>query len=41
MVAAWNGSMEDSHIHYAVPGHPEYRRCPVDGVLVAVAEEEG
>ena len=41
VVVVWNGSMEDSHIHYAVPGHPEYRRSPVDGVLVAVAEEEG
>ena len=41
VVAAWNGSMEGAHIHYAVPGHPEYRRCPVDGVLVAVAEETG
>ena len=41
VVAAWNGSMEGDHIHYAVPGHPEYRRCPVDGVLVAVAEETG
>ena len=40
VVAAWNGSMEDNHVHYAVPGHPEHRRCPVDGVLVAVAEEE-
>ena len=41
VVAAWNGSMQNGHLHYAVPGHPEYRRCPVDGVLVAVAEEEG
>ena len=38
VVAAWNGSMEDGHIHYAVPGHPEYRRYPVDGVLVVGAE---
>ena len=30
--------MEDGHIVYAVPGHPEYRRYPVDGVLVANAE---
>lgn len=39
VVAAWNGSMQNGHIDYAVPRHPEYRRCPVDGVLVAVAEE--
>ena len=39
VVAAWNGSMEDGHIHYAVPGHPEHRRYPVDGFLVVGAEE--
>ena len=38
VVATWNGSMEDGHIVYAVPEHPEYRRYPVDGVLVAGAE---
>ena len=38
VVATWNGSMEDGHIVYAVPDHPEYRRYPVDGVLVANAE---
>ena len=38
VVATWNGSMEDNHIVYAVPEHPEYRRYPVDGVLVAGAE---
>ena len=38
VIAAWNGSMEDGHILYAVPGHPEYRRNPVDGVLVVGAE---
>ena len=38
VVATWNGSMEGGHIVYAVPGHPEYRRYPVDGVLVAGAE---
>ena len=38
VVATWNGSMEDGHIVYAVPNHPEYRRYPVDGILVANAE---
>lgn len=38
VVATWNGSMEDGHIVYAVPGHPEYRRYPVDGFLVVGAE---
>ena len=41
VVAAWNGSTEKGHILYAVPGHPEYRRCPVDGVLVVGAEAVG
>ena len=38
VVAARNGSTEDGHILYAVPRHPEYRRCPLDGVLVVSAE---
>ena len=38
VAATWNGSMEDGHIVYAVPGHSEYRRCPVDGILVVGAE---
>ena len=41
VVAAWNGSTEDGHILYAAPGHPEYRRSPVDGVLVVGAEAVG
>ena len=38
VVAVWSGSVEDGHIHYAVPGHPEYRRYPVDGLLVVDGE---
>ena len=38
VIASWNGSMEEGHIQYAVPGHPEHRRCPVDGVLVVGAQ---
>lgn len=38
VVAAWNGSMDQSHILYAVPEHPEYRRYPLDGVLTVGAE---
>ena len=38
VVAAWSGSMEGGHVLYAVPEHPEYRRYPVDGVLVVDAE---
>ena len=39
VAAAWNGSIEGDYIHYAVPGHPEHRRYPVDGILAANAEE--
>ena len=38
VVAAWNGSTEDGHVLYAAPGHPEYRRSPLDGVLVVGAK---
>ena len=33
VAAAWNGSIEGGHVRYAAPGHPEYRRDPLDGVL--------
>ena len=33
VAAAWNGSIEDRNIRYAEPGHPEYRRYPIDGLL--------
>src|SRR5947208_14191170 len=35
VVAAWNGSIEDDYMTYAVPGHPEYRRYLVRDFLVA------
>ena len=38
IAASWNGSVEDGHVRYAEPGHPEYRRYPLDGVLTADAE---
>ena len=38
IAAAWTGSLQDDHILYAVPGHPEYRRQPIDGTLVASRE---
>ncbi|GIW56385.1 MAG: ATPase AAA [Nitrospiraceae bacterium] len=38
VVAAWNGSILDGHITYAIPGHPEYRRYPIGDVLVASPE---
>ena len=38
VAAAWNGSIEDRYIHYAEPGHPEYRRYPMDGILTVSTE---
>ena len=37
VVAAWNGSIENGHVCYAAPEHPEHRRYPLDGILVASA----
>ena len=38
VAASWSGAVEDGHVRYAAPGHPEYRRCPLDGVLAVGAE---
>lgn len=38
VVAAWNGVIARESLTYAVPGHPEYRRYPLGGFLVASSE---
>ncbi len=38
VVAAWNGFTDCSQIRYAEPGHPEYRRHPIDDVPIINAE---
>ena len=38
VVAAWNGVIAGESLTYAVPGHPEYRRYPLGGFLVASSE---
>ena len=38
VVASWNGSVEGDHVRYAAPGHPEYRRYPLDGILAVDTE---
>ena len=38
VVASWNGSFEDGYVHYAKPGHPEYRRYTLDGDFAVHAE---
>jgi hypothetical protein len=34
VVAAWSGSIDDEHLVYATPGHPEYKRYPLQDFLV-------
>ena len=38
VVAAWNGSIMDGLLTYAVPGHPEYRRYRIRDFLVVSPE---
>jgi hypothetical protein len=35
VIAAWNGTIVEDSLTYAVPGHPEYRRYPIHDFLVA------
>lgn len=34
VIAAWNGTVADRSLLYAKPDHPEYRRYPVDDLVV-------
>lgn len=34
VVAAWDGFIDDGHLVYATPDHPEYRRYPAAGLLI-------
>ncbi len=38
VVVAWNGSINDEHLVYATPNHPEYKRYPVQDFLVVNPE---
>ena len=38
MVAAWSGAIIDEFLTYAVPGHPEYRRYPIQDLLTVSPE---
>ena len=33
VAATWNGSVDNEHLVYATPGHPEYKRYPKRDVL--------
>lgn len=37
VAAAWNGTIENHHLCYAATGHPEHRRYPLGGILIASA----
>ncbi len=38
VVAAWNGNIVEDSLTYAAPDHPEYKRYPMSGFLVASPE---
>lgn len=39
VVAACSGSIEKQHLIYATPNHPEFKRYPLQDVLVVTPEE--
>lgn len=39
VVASWNGEAEEGFLVYGTPGHPEYRRYPVDDLVVVRTAE--
>ena len=34
LVVAWTGAVEDKYLTYAIPEHPEYRRYPLQDLVV-------
>lgn len=38
VVAAWSGAINEGHLLYAKPGHPEYKRYPAEDFLVVKLE---
>lgn len=38
VVVSWNGIVEQNYLVYARPGHPEYRRYPINDFLVVSPE---
>jgi ABC-type hemin transport system ATPase subunit len=34
IVVAWNGVTENEHLVYAIPGHVEYKRYPLENLLL-------
>jgi hypothetical protein len=38
LVWSWNGKIEDGHVIYAEPGHPEYHRVSADNMTLITIE---
>ena len=38
LVWSWNGKIEDGHVTYAEPGHPEYHRVSADNMTLITIE---
>ena len=38
VVAAWNGTVTASHLTYATPDHPEYRRYALEDLVIVCPE---
>jgi ATPase family associated with various cellular activities (AAA) len=38
VVATWNGTLTSGHLTYATPDHAEYRRYPIDDLMVVYPE---
>jgi hypothetical protein len=34
LIWSWNGEIEDGHLSYAYPGHPEYQRIPTSEITL-------
>jgi hypothetical protein len=38
VIAAWNGSINDEHLIYATPDHPEYKKYPLQDLVIVSLE---
>jgi hypothetical protein len=41
IVASWFGTINGQHLTHAVPNHPEFRRYPIQDLLLVPAENRG
>jgi len=38
LIVAWSGFIKDEYMFYATPNHPEYRRYPIQDLIVVKSE---